>query len=59
MLWVRVMSAAVECVHCGRPIVHDEVDGWVDPLATGDDVSEWIVSVAERCGINADTGQFV
>jgi hypothetical protein len=25
------------CRYCGRSIVHDEHDGWVDPAATGDD----------------------
>lgn len=28
------------CRHCGRPIVHTENDGWIDPEATGDD-SVW------------------
>lgn len=26
------------CIHCGRTIIHDETDGWVDPEATGDDI---------------------
>lgn len=26
-----------ECIHCGRSIVYDTNDGWVDPEATGDD----------------------
>ena len=28
------------CIHCGREIVFDPTDGWVDPEATGDD-SVW------------------
>ena len=33
------MSESV-CKHCGRRIVLDPTDGWVDPEATGDD-SMW------------------
>lgn len=25
------------CKHCGRRIVQDDEDGWIDPEATGDD----------------------
>lgn len=28
------------CRHCGRSIVNDQNDGWIDPEATGDD-SMW------------------
>ncbi len=31
------LRSQTECRHCGRRIVLDPVDGWVDPEATGDD----------------------
>ena len=30
---------AAECLHCDRAIVYDEQDGWIDPEATGDDMT--------------------
>ena len=30
-------ETATTCQHCGRVIIFDDEDGWVDPEATGDD----------------------
>lgn len=41
--WVEVVKSFQEetvsgtCRHCGRDIIHNDNDGWVDPAATGDD----------------------
>ncbi len=31
--WVMAHRPAATCQHCGRTIIHVEVDGWVDPEA--------------------------
>lgn len=43
-------AEASTCRHCGRRIVNNPDDGWVDPEATGDDVM-W----RESCDEHTDT----